>query len=544
LLAAAGPSRKSQFAWLTLLAIAGGAADLLVVGSAMNFLLALAGDAHAWVRPIADAAWLLAGGTLVANLVRLAYLRGSERFVAGISHELTVEVQRRVLAQPFAYHVHHHSSELIAALEKVQTLAFNLVRQWLGGAAALASVIAILGLLVSLDPLPALGACIGLALLYVGIAKAASRRLASNSVVLARTYDERIRRIQEGMGAIRDLKIDHKERAQLDGFRDADARFAAARVSTAFIASAPRFLVESGAVILIAGLTVWMASRGTASALAFIGGIGLGGLRALPLLQAAYHSWADMKANSGMAGDVLAMLRLPLPADEPDDVAALPFTKGLRLADLGFRYPERQEPALQGITLEIARGSRVAIAGETGSGKSTLADVIMGLLPPDRGRIEIDGVALGRGNVRAWQKNIAHVAQSIFLADTSIARNIAFSDPGERVDMDKVRRAATVAAIAEFIDGLPQGFDTEVGERGARLSGGQRQRIGIARALYKDAPLLILDEATNALDEETEAKILAGLFADKAKTIIVIAHRPSALDHCDRIIRLSGGRIA
>jgi ABC-type multidrug transport system fused ATPase/permease subunit len=544
LLAAVDPHRKGQLSRLTLLAILSGGADLAVVGSAMNFLLALAGDARAWVLPVGQAALLFAAAALFANLVRLAYLRRSETFIARITHELTVEVQRRILAQPFAYHARHHSSETIASLEKVESLSFNLVRQWLQGAAALASGLGVLGLLASIAPLAAFVAFAGLGLIYLIIARGASRRLAGNSAAMAGAYDERIRKVQEGLGAIRDLKIDHTERAQLEDFRKADARFADARASTAFLAAAPRFLVEIGAVFLVAALAAIMSARGSSSALAFVGGLGLGGMRVLPLLQSAYHSWAYLRSNRGMSDDVIDLLRLPVPVEEPGVVAPLPFTRSLILEAIGFSYPERSTPAVEGVSLEIPRGSRIALTGETGSGKSTLADLVMGLLRPDAGQILVDGIVLAPDNIRAWQKNVAHVAQSIFLADASIARNIAFSAAEEPVDVDRVRKAAAAAGIADFIDSLPEGFQTEAGERGVRLSGGQRQRIGIARALYKDAPLLILDEATNALDEAMEEQVLSSLFADKERTIIVIAHRPSALKHCDQVVTLSGGKLA
>ncbi|MCL6682697.1 ABC transporter ATP-binding protein [Sphingomonas alba] len=544
LLAAVDPHRKGQLSWLTLLAILSGGADLAVVGSAMNFLLALAGDARAWVHPVGQAALLFAAAAFFANLVRLTYLRRSETFIAGITHELTVEVQRRVLAQPFAYHARHHSSETIAALEKAESLSFNLIRQWLQGAAALASGLGVLGLLASIAPLAAFAAFTGLGLLYIGIGRSASRRLAGNSAAMAGAYDERIRKVQEGLGAIRDLKIDHTERAQLEDFRKADARYAAARASTAFIAAAPRFMVEIGAVFLVAALAAIMSARGSASALAFVGGLGLGGMRVLPLLQSAYHSWAYLKSNRGMADDVMDLLGLPVPAEEVGVASPLPFDQSLVLEAIAFSYPERSTPAVEGISLEIPRGIRLALTGETGSGKSTLADLVMGLLWPDAGRILVDGAALAPGNIRAWQRNVAHVAQSIFLADASIAWNIAFSAVEAPIDMDRVRKAAASAGIAGFIDTLPEGFDTEVGERGVRLSGGQRQRIGIARALYKDAPLLVLDEATNALDEAMEEQVLSNLFADKERTIIVIAHRLSALKHCDKVVTLSGGRLA
>ena len=168
----------------------------------------------------------------------------------------------------------------------------------------------------------------------------------------------------------------------------------------------------------------------------------------------------------------------------------------------------------------------------------------MGLLRPSSGTITVDGEPLTQANVRGWQRNIAHVSQSIFLADASIARNIAFSVPSEASDPARVREAARIAELLDFIESLPHGFETTVGERGVRLSGGQRQRIGIARAIYKDAPLLVLDEATNALDEQTEARVLANIFADKFRTVLMIAHRAAAIALCDEVVRLDNGRIA
>ena len=553
LLSALPPRRRRQLGWLTLLTFANAAADLLFVASAMLFLAALApghGGALPWPlsewlassgpRGIARAALLFGAGALIANSVRLLYLWRSETYVARVTHELAVEIQRRVFAQPYQYHVRRHGSALVAALEKVETVSFNLFHQWLEGVAALATGVAVLGLLVSVDPLPALAAFAALAILYLGIARLSGRRLAANSARLGPAYDERVRTVQESLGAIRDLIIDHSERAQLAEFRRANERFTSAQASTRVIAAAPRFIVEAGAILLLAALAASLASRG--GALVLIGGIAIGGMRVLPLLQTAYRSWANLTANRTVIGDVLELLSLPLPA-AGGEVAPLRFKRSLRLEGVSFRYPGRARPALAEITLDIARGQRVALVGETGSGKSTFADLVMGLLTPDAGEILVDETPLDAGNVRGWQRNLAHVSQSLFLADASIARNIAFSVPDEPPDMARVERAAREAEVTDFVESLPDGYDTRVGERGALLSGGQRQRIAIARALYKSTPLLILDEATNALDEATEARVLANLFADRERTILIIAHRPSALILCDQVIRLAEGRI-
>ena len=197
---------------------------------------------------------------------------------------------------------------------------------------------------------------------------------------------------------------------------------------------------------------------------------------------------------------------------------------------------------IEEVSLTIPMGARIGISGPTGSGKSTLVDLLMGLLEPTSGVIRIDGVELGADIRWAWQAQIAHVPQSIFLADDTIAANIAFGQPN--LDRERMTAAAEAAQLTDFVHSLPHGFETLVGERGIRLSGGQRQRIGIARALYKGAPLLILDEATSALDRTTEAAVLDAVMAiDERPTIVVIAHAPSTLSKCERIIRLEQGRV-
>ena len=215
-------------------------------------------------------------------------------------------------------------------------------------------------------------------------------------------------------------------------------------------------------------------------------------------------------------------------------------TRPMQLSTV-FRYQPELPCVLRDVSLKIRRGERVALVGPTGSGKSTLADILMGLLPPSSGRLLIDGREV---SPEAWQQNIAHVPQSIFLADASIAENIALGIPAEAVDSSRLRAAAAQAQIASFIESLPQGYATAVGERGVRLSGGQRQRIGIARALYKQADVLVFDEATSALDDATEQALmetLAGLSRDL--TIILVAHRLSTTAYCDRVITVANGAL-
>jgi ABC-type multidrug transport system fused ATPase/permease subunit len=244
---------------------------------------------------------------------------------------------------------------------------------------------------------------------------------------------------------------------------------------------------------------------------------------------------------------VLGLLELPVEEQSEQSPPAKPLElrEAITFDKVSFTYPGRHDPALENISLSIERGSRVALVGPTGSGKSTLADLLMGLLEPAAGTIAVDGAALTRTNRRAWQRGIAHVPQAIFLADASIARNIAFGVPAADIDMERVVRAAATAQLDGFIASLPDGYETSVGERGVRLSGGQRQRLGIARAIYKDAPLLVLDEATSALDDETEVAVIEALdrLGGEGPTIVIIAHRRSTIEHCDCVARLDSGRL-
>jgi ABC-type multidrug transport system fused ATPase/permease subunit len=357
-----------------------------------------------------------------------------------------------------------------------------------------------------------------------------------------------VQAVQESLGGIRDILIDQSQPVYLRHFERIGSRLRRAQVVGSFISASPRYVVEAVGMVLIALLALMLSSRSGsfASALPVLGALALSAQRLLPLLQQVYYGWAQARTGSPVANDIASLLDLEL---KPERIAAgvvppLPFRREIRLDKLSFAYPDRSEHALHDVDLAIPRGTKLALIGKTGSGKSTLVDILMGLLEPTSGSITVDGVAPTGKAMLAWQAQIAHVPQAIFLADTTIERNIAFAAAEGQVDHDRVRVAAKLAQVHDFIEALPEGYETFVGERGIRLSGGQRQRLGIARALYKRASVLILDEATSALDRETEAAVMAGLAeADEAVTIVMIAHRLSTVASCDTIVRLDGGRI-
>jgi ATP-binding cassette subfamily B protein len=274
-----------------------------------------------------------------------------------------------------------------------------------------------------------------------------------------------------------------------------------------------------------------------------LGALALGAQRVLPALQQVYAAWASIIGYGTSSEDVILSLdELALKRNEitNTDNKSINFKKSIIFKNISFTYSGTKSKIINELDFKILKGDNVAITGRTGDGKSTLLDIITGLLLPSSGDIFVDGIKLDKSNIKQWQKNIALVPQVIFLTDESIIKNVCLGVHPDLINLEKVKDCLKKVQLTDFIQNLPLQYDTEIGERGVRLSGGQRQRIGIARALYKDANLLILDEATNALDQKTEKMILNNIKKlRKDITIIIISHRPQTLTFCNKIISLN-----
>ena len=560
------PQRRRQFYFVLVLMFAGALAELATIGAVLPFLSLLADPGRIGRIPALAAAFNAVGAVtnserllaatvlfivlaIIAALVRLQLTWSSQNFIFRLGHELAVNIQRRILFQPYTFHINQNTSTLVASLEKVGTLVYYVLLQLMQAAIAVIISIFIIAVLIYVDPFTALVSAAAFGLIYLLVSTLMRRRLDRNSDVIGATWDERVKIVQESLGGIRDVIIDSSQPVYLEAFRKIDDRFSNAKTNTAFIGAAPRFIIESLGMSLIAILAIVMAARqgGLAAALPILGALALGAQRLLPMLQQIYVSWSVAVGNQSLINQVLELVRLPVDEEtaQAEQVAPLPFRRHIRLENVSFAYPSRRVSAVDDISFEIGRGQRMALIGKTGSGKSTLADLLMGLLEPIDGRIVVDGVSLTRENRRNWQRSIAHVPQAIFLADASIARNIALGVPAERIDTERVIEAAKKAQLDEFVRSLPEGYDSFVGERGIRLSGGQRQRLGIARAIYKQAPVLVLDEATSALDDATESDVMRALdqLGEEGRTIILIAHRLSTISRADLVVRLENGRL-
>ena len=378
----------------------------------------------------------------------------------------------------------------------------------------------------------------------------AKKELRLNGQLRAKAASQQLKALQEGLGSIRDVLLDGSQYTFLYAFQNADRPQRQLTARGDFLNAFPRYAVEAlglVAISLLAGILVLQRGSGSA-AIPLLGALALGAQRLLPALQMIYSSWASLRAYNASMQSVLDMLNQPMPL-VVNAVKPLSLTEAIRLEGVHFRYELDQSEVLRGLDLEIRRGERIGLIGSTGSGKSTTVDLLMGLLAPTSGRLLVDGENLHDSQhperLVAWRGAIAHVPQSIYLADSSIAENIAFGVPREQIDMTRVKQAASQAQISSFIESSLDGYETFVGERGIRLSGGQRQRIGMARALYKNAQVLVLDEATSALDIGTENALMDAVNdLSSDLTIVMIAHRLSTIQSCDRVIRLSKGTVS
>ena len=472
-------------------------------------------------------------------------------FANDVGAEISHRLYSYYLNQDWLFHTMGSSSNLI---KKISTESTRVTHEVLLPLMQMNSRIILISFILLIiffyDPIVVIAGFIVFSVPYIILFKFVQKLLESNSKSISSMFVERFRLMSEGFGGIKDVLLFGRSGDFKKRFFKAGNKLAHAQGTNIAIAAVPRFFMELLAFGSMVALVLYLVknSQGNLGVLLpTLSVYALAGFKLLPALQQTYGSIARIKGNLSAYDSIREDLK-DINAKNGIEVQTNQQVwskhNEINLKDITFCYPDKVLPALKSVSLTIKPNSTVGFIGTSGSGKSTLADVIIGLIKPQQGEINIDGVPLIKNNSRAWKNKIGFVPQSIFLTEGTIAENVAFGIQQDLIDYDQVEKALKLSHMKEWVSGLKLGTQTKVGERGVQLSGGQRQRIGIARALYYEADVLVFDEATSALDGITEKIIMDAIQDFKGqKTIILIAHRLKTIQNCDQIFMMEEGCI-
>lgn len=489
------------------------------------------------------------GLVLFANILAALSLRRLQLTAWNINHYLSRRLLAVYLHRPYSWFLQRHSSGLSQNLLGEVTVVIQsglvpLMNVAVRGSEALLVVL----LLLIVDPKLTLaaGATIGVVylLMYRGVRMIQERLGEERAEMAGRRY----RVVTEATGGVKEIKSLGAEDEFVRRFGETGPSFVRSKAWSAMLSEVPRYLLEvlSFGTVLAIFLVLLLSGRELQEILPLLVLFGFAGYKLVPSFHQVFSSASRVKFALSSIRTIQADLTEDVGGRQGAESDLIRIERMLEVDRVTLVYPETSDPALDDVSVSIGAGERIGVVGPTGAGKTTFVDVLLGLLLPDEGTIRVDGKPLDMERMgRAWRANVGYVPQSIFLSDDTIARNIAFGVPRERVDHDRVRRVAAMAQLHDFIAELPQGYDTTVGERGVRISGGQRQRIGVARALYREPSLLLFDEATSALDGPTEEALMHAIYGlGKERTMVIVAHRLQTVKRCDRILLLRDGRLA
>ncbi len=538
--------------------------DMIGVASIMPFVAVLANPELVQLNPILSVAYtksdlanpqqfLFLLGILVFLLLVVSLAFKALTTYAYLRFTLMQEfiIGRRLvegyLHQPYSWFLSRHSADLGKnILSEVEKVIYHAIMPMMTLFAQGSIVTALLILLILTDYQLALTVGLTLSVVYALIFKVTRGILVRAGRERVEANHGRFTVISEAFGASKEVKVGGLEGVYVKRFSAPAQIYARHLATTQIISQVPRFAIEAvsfGGMLLV--ILYLMTESNFTSAVPMIALYAFAGYRLMPALQQIYGAVTQLRF-SGPAIDALYADLISLqPFHQDQDQQAIKIQKDITLNHVVYRYPNASQPALKDLSLTIPARKKVAIVGSTGSGKTTTVDLILGLLEPQQGTLEVDGQIITKFNRRKWQRMIGYVPQQIYLADDTVAANIAFGQEAKDIDHAAVERAAKIANLHDFVvNNLPQQYQSTVGERGVRLSGGQRQRIGIARALYHNPQVLILDEATSALDNLTEQAVMEALnnMGDEI-TVILIAHRLSTVKECHTIFMLDNGEL-
>ncbi len=468
-------------------------------------------------------------------------------------HQLSVRLMEHYLGQPYPFFLKRNSAELSKNLmmEVTRVVEGVMIPYLLTIAKGVVSLF-IISMLFITDPSLAVVVSLVLGAAYGGFYALIRRKLKFGGLETTRADSERFKTANEAFGGIQEIKLYGRTPEYKRRFTSASLAHAENKTTYKVLQQSPRYALETisfgGALLIL--LYLLQARQGMGEILPLIALYVFSGYKLMPALQQIYANLSTMRFSTAsldiLHDDLISETETEFKTpEETSPLPSLPFSHEIRIESLGFSFPGASQPVLDQVNLDIQANTTVGLVGHTGCGKTTLVSLLMGLLTPAAGTLRVDGTALTSSNISQWQKNLGFVPQSIFLSDESIKHNIALGIAEDKIDFTAVERASRLANLHDFVSNdLPEGYDTVVGERGIRLSGGQRQRLGIARALYHDPKVLILDEATSSLDGITESIIMEAIQTlSHKKTIILIAHRLMTVKSCDIIYLLDGGSV-
>jgi len=560
--------QRRQLVWLQLLSIAMALSTVGGIAAVLPFFAALA-DPHALehngpLRAVLQTFHLGSDGSstavlgmafaavvLIANAVNLFGFLAINRFSALVGDTLYVRLFDEYMHRDYEFHIRSKSSVLAGKVQESARVTSIVLQQALILVTNLVTIVCVTAAVVLVNPMLAVAAIVGLGASYAAIYVTARKRLLRNGQSESRQYAERARTVNESLGAIKEVMISQARDFFVRRFTEQSRSISRAALNTLAISQSPRYILECITVACLVGVALYLHGRadGGGPWLAQLSFVVFAAYRLLPALQQVFSAIVKLRADrAAFAGIEIDLGRAPLEPKIARDARVDRTWSGrphreIRLCDVSFRYAPHRPAAVRGVSLVIPAGAVVGFMGPNGSGKTTLLDLVSGLLIPQSGHIEVDGIRLDRANSRAWQSTIAYVPQQVCLFEATLAQNIALGTAPGQIDRKRLETAVHLARLTECVAALPNGYEEWLG-MGCGLSGGQRQRLAIARALYREASLLILDEATSALDAAAEGQIAETLeLLRPNRTVLVIAHRTHALRHCDVVFGLADGQV-
>lgn len=469
-------------------------------------------------------------------------------FARTVAFSLSTRLFDTYLRQEYAFYLNHNTSELMKNIfGELNNIVSGVLKPAVEFLVEAVLALGIIVFLVIIDPVIALFAALLLGGGYGAIFLLFRVVLNKASRAKVKRNREKYGIVADAFGAIKEVKLMGLERRYSILYQRSAYRLERAKVRIQAVAKLPRFALETLAFggILTLALVIYATGRSAASVLPLLSAYVFAGYKLLPALQRIFAAMANIRGSHASVQLVVHELHRSAPElPELPAESAIRLNQRITLEKITFSYGGAALPALRDISVTIEKNTTFGIAGPTGCGKTTLVDLILGLHYPQSGRLLIDETVLAKDNLRDWRRHIGYVPQVIYLSDTSVTKNIAFGVDDQEIDHARVRFAAQLANLDEFVSSMEEGYETQLGERGVRLSGGQRQRVGIARALYTDPDVLVFDEATSALDTQTEQAVMEAISKlMHKKTILIIAHRLSTLTEADKILVLKDGNV-